>query len=143
MQVMQILKDKGSDVVTMAADGRIGDAIRTLNERRIGAIVVTSPRGDIEGVLSERDVINALAERGIELLEARISDLMTRHVFTCTPETSLEELMRQMTLRRIRHLPVVRDGRLSGIISIGDVVKHRLMELETEATTLRDYIGGR
>jgi CBS domain-containing protein len=143
MQVMQILKDKGSDVVTMAADARVGDAIRTLNERRIGAIVVTNPRGDIEGVLSERDVINALAERGTDLLEARISDLMTRHVFTCTPETSLEELMRQMTRRRIRHLPVVRDGRLSGIISIGDVVKHRLMELETEATTLRDYIGGR
>jgi signal-transduction protein with cAMP-binding, CBS, and nucleotidyltransferase domain len=68
---------------------------------------------------------------------------MTRHVFTCTPETSIEELMRQMTRRRIRHLPVIRDGGLCGIVSIGDVVKNRLLELETEATTLREYIGGR
>jgi CBS domain-containing protein len=143
MQVMQILKEKGADVVTMAADALIADAVRTLNERRIGAIVVISARGDIEGVLSERDLVSGLAERSADLLGARISDLMTRHVFTCTPETSIEELMRQMTRRRIRHLPVVRDGQLCGIVSIGDVVKHRLMELETEATTLRDYIGGR
>lgn len=143
MQVMQILKDKGSDVTTMPADARIADAVQTLNERRIGAVVVTNRRGDIEGIFSERDVIHALAERGIAVLESRIADLMTRHVFTCTPETSLEELMRQMTRRRIRHLPVLRDGRLCGIVSIGDVVKNRLMELETEATTLREYIGGR
>jgi CBS domain-containing protein len=143
MQVMQILKEKGADVVTMAADALIADAVRTLNERRIGAIVVISARGNIEGVLSERDLVSGLAERSADLLGARISDLMTRHVFTCTPETSIEELMRQMTRRRIRHLPVVRDGQLCGIVSIGDVVKHRLMELETEATTLRDYIGGR
>jgi CBS domain-containing protein len=143
MQVMQILKDKGSDVVTMAANALIADALRTLNERRIGAIVITGARDDIEGILSERDVVNGLADRGAGLLEARISDIMTRHVFTCTPETSIEELMRQMTRRRIRHLPVIRDGRLCGIVSIGDVVKHRLMELETEATTMRDYIGGR
>ena len=143
MQVMQILKEKGADVVTVVADAVVADVIRTLNERRIGAVVVTNPRGDIEGILSERDLINGFAERGASLLDGRISDLMTRHVFTCTPETSIEELMRQMTRRRIRHLPVVRDGRLCGIVSIGDVVKHRLMELETEATTLRDYIGGR
>lgn len=143
MQVMQILKAKGSDVTTMAADASLADAVRTLNDKRIGAVVITGQRGDIEGILSERDLIHALAERDIDLASARISELMTRQVFTCAPDTSLEELMRQMTLRRIRHLPVLRDGVLCGIVSIGDVVKHRLMELETEATTLRDYIGGR
>ena len=79
----------------------------------------------------------------IDLAKVRISALMTRQVYTCTPDTSIEELMRQMTLRRIRHLPVLREGRLCGIISIGDVVNHRLMELETETSTMRDYIGGR
>jgi CBS domain-containing protein len=143
MQVMQILKEKGAEVTTMAADASIADAIRTLNEKRIGAIVVANRRGDVEGILSERDLIHAVAERGADFLTARIADLMTRHVFTCTPETSIEELMRQMTLRRIRHLPVLRDGQLCGIVSIGDVVKNRLLELETEATTLREYIGGR
>jgi CBS domain-containing protein len=89
-------------------------------------------------------LIHALAEHGTGLLSARVADLMTRNVFTCTPETSIEELMRQMTRRRIRHLPVLGEGsRLCGIVSIGDVVKNRLLELETEATTLRDYIGGR
>ena len=143
MQVMQILKDKGSDVATMAGDALVSDAVSLLNERRIGSIVIINGRGEIDGILSERDIVHALAERGPSLLEARVADLMTRHVFTCTPDTSLEELMRQMTRRRIRHLPVLDGGRLCGIISIGDVVKNRLMELETEATTLRDYIGGR
>ncbi len=143
MQVMQILKDKGNAVATMPADALVADAVRQLNEQRIGSIVITNRRGEIDGILSERDIVHALAERGPALLDAHVADLMTRHVFTCTPETSLEELMRQMTQRRIRHLPVLDGGRLCGIISIGDVVKNRLMELETEATTLRDYIGGR
>lgn len=143
MQVMQILKQKGTDVTTMAASATLADAIRILNEKRIGAVVITGRGGDIEGILSERDVVHALAERDIDLGKVRISATMTRQVFTCTPETSIEELMRQMTLRRIRHLPVLREGRLCGIISIGDVVNHRLMELETETSTMRDYIGGR
>jgi CBS domain-containing protein len=144
MQVMQILKEKGAEVTTIGAEASIADAVRTLNEKRIGALVITDRRGDIEGILSERDLIHALAEHGTGLLSARVVDLMTRHVFTCTPETSIEELMRQMTRRRIRHLPVLGEGgRLCGIVSIGDVVKNRLLELETEATTLRDYIGGR
>ena len=143
MQVMQILKQKGAEVTTMGADASLADAIRTLNEKRIGAIVITGRIGDIEGILSERDLVHALAERDIDLAKVRISALMTRQVFTCTPETSIEELMRQMTQRRIRHLPVLNGGVLCGIVSIGDVVKHRLMELETEATTLREYIGGR
>lgn len=143
MQVMQILKDKGNAVTTMPSDALVAAAVRLLNEQRIGSIVITNRRGEIDGILSERDIVHALAERGPDLLEARVADLMTRHVFTCTPDTSLEELMRQMTQRRIRHLPVLDSGRLCGIISIGDVVKNRLMELETEATTLREYIGGR
>ena len=143
MQVMQILKDKGDAVTTMPGEALVADAVRLLNEQRIGSIVITNRRGEIDGILSERDIVHALAERGLDLLEARVADLMTRHVFTCTPDTSLEELMRQMTQRRIRHLPVLSGGQLCGIISIGDVVKNRLMELETEATTLREYIGGR
>ena len=143
MQVMQILKQKGAEGTTMAADASLAEAIQVLNDQRIGAIVITGRVGNIEGILSERDLIHAMAERDIDLATVRISELMTRHVFTCTPDTSLEELMRQMTQRRIRHLPVLRDGMLCGIISIGDVVKHRLMELETETTTMRDYIGGR
>ena len=143
MQVMQILKQKGTDVTTMAASATLADAVRILNEKRIGAVVITGRGGDIEGILSERDVVHALAEQDIDLAKVRISALMTRQVYTCTPDTSIEELMRQMTLRRIRHLPVLREGRLCGIISIGDVVNHRLMELETETSTMRDYIGGR
>lgn len=143
MQVMQILKQKGTDVTTMAASATLADAIRILNEKRIGAVVITGRGGDIEGILSERDVVHALAEQDIDLAKVRISALMTRQVYTCTPDTSIEDLMRQMTLRRIRHLPVLREGRLCGIISIGDVVNHRLMELETETSTMRDYIGGR
>ena len=143
MQVMQILKQKGAEVTTMAADATLADAVRVLNEKRIGAVVITGRLGDIEGILSERDLVHALAERNIDLANVRISALMTRQVFTCTPETSIEELMRQMKQRRIRHLPVLNGGTLCGIISIGDVVKHRLMELESEATTLREYIGGR
>src|SRR5690606_12711814 len=90
MQVMQILKDKGADVTTMPANANIADAVQTLNERRIGAVVVTNRRGDIEGILSERDVVNALAAHGAGLMDSSISDLMTRQVFTCTPETSIE-----------------------------------------------------
>ncbi|HEY4134337.1 MAG TPA: CBS domain-containing protein [Alphaproteobacteria bacterium] len=143
MQVMQILKDKGADVVTMSADETIAAAGRVLQERRIGAVVVIGPRGELQGILSERDVVRGLALRGSAVLEERVGAVMTSPVITCDPDTSLEDLMRLMTHRRIRHLPVIRDGRLGGIISIGDVVRHRLMELETEATTLREYIGGR
>ena len=143
MQVMQILKQKGAEVTTMGADASLADAIRVLNEKRIGAVVITGRLGDIEGILSECDLVHALAERDMDLVNVRISALMTRQVFTCTPETSIEELMRQMTQRRIRHLPVLSGGELCGIVSIGDVVKHRLMELESEAATLREYIGGR
>lgn len=143
MQVMQILKDKGADVVTMFADETIAEAARVLRERRIGAVVVTGPRGELQGILSERDVVRCLAQRGTDVMDDRVGSVMTSPVITCEPDTSLEDLMRLMTHRRIRHLPVVRGGRLAGIISIGDVVRFRLMELESETETLREYIGGR
>jgi CBS domain-containing protein len=143
MQVMQILKDKGADVVTMTADETIAQAAQVLRERRIGAIVVIGPRGELQGILSERDVVRCLAQRGAESLDERVGAVMTSPVITCEGDTSLEDLMRLMTNRRIRHLPVVRNGRLGGIISIGDVVRFRLMELESETETLREYIGGR
>jgi len=143
MQVMQILKDKGADVVTMSADETIAQAAQLLRERRIGAIVVVGTRGELQGILSERDVVRCLAQRGADALDERVGAVMTSPVITCEGETSLEDLMRLMTNRRIRHLPVVRNGRLGGIISIGDVVRFRLMELESETETLREYIGGR
>ena len=143
MQVMQILKHKGADVVTMSADETIAEAAQVLRERRIGAIVVVGPRGELQGILSERDVVRCLAQRGNEALDERVGAVMTSPVITCEADTSLEDLMRLMTNRRIRHLPVVRNGRLGGIISIGDVVRFRLMELESETETLREYIGGR
>lgn len=143
MQVMQILKEKGADVVTMSASETLSEAIQVLMARRIGAVVVTGPRGEVQGILSERDLVRILAARGAEMLQEKIGAAMTSPVITCELETTLEDLMRLMTMRRIRHLPVMRHGRLAGIISIGDVVKHRLMELETETTTLREYIGGR
>jgi len=143
MQVMQILKDKGADVTTMSAEETLGEAAQVLRERRIGAVVVVGPRGELQGILSERDVVRSLAQHGAATLGERIGSVMTSPVITCEPDTSLEDLMRLMTNRRIRHLPVVREGRLAGIISIGDVVRFRLMELESETEVLREYIGGR
>ena len=143
MQVMQILKDKGADVMTMSAEETLGEAAQVLRERRIGAVVVVGPRGELQGILSERDVVRSLAQHGAATLDERIGSVMTSPVITCEPDTSLEDLMRLMTNRRSRHLPVVREGRLAGIISIGDVVRFRLMELESETETLREYIGGR
>ena len=143
MQVMQILKDKGADVMTMSADETLADAAKILRERRIGAVVVVGPRGELQGILSERDVVRSLAQQGARALDELIGSVMTSPVITCEPDTSLEDLMRLMTHRRIRHLPVVREGRLAGIISIGDVVHFRLMELESETEVLREYIGGR
>jgi CBS domain-containing protein len=140
MNVETILKGKGRSVVTIAPDATIGEAVDLLRRKSIGAIVVTAGDGVMAGILSERDVVHALAERGAGLLDLPVSALMTRHVFTCKPGDSVAELMAEMTERRIRHLPVVEAGRLAGIVSIGDVVKNRLDEVEEEATTLRQFI---
>jgi CBS domain-containing protein len=105
---------------------------------------VVSEDGDhVVGIISERDVVRGLAEHGAELLDMKVADLMTKNVKTCSPEDDLKHVMTEMTRSRIRHLPVTEDGRMCGIVSIGDVVKTRLDELETETNVLRDYIVGR
>lgn len=140
MHVERILKDKGSEVVTVAPDASIAEAIDVLNRRGIGALVVSADGDGVAGILSERDLVRALARQGSGLLDRRVSELMTSEVFTCEPGDTVEALMSHMTERRIRHIPVVDGGRLVGVVSIGDVVKNRLEEMEHEAESLREYI---
>jgi CBS domain-containing protein len=112
-----------------------------LADKRIGAVVVTDRAGRIAGIVSERDVVHALAREGAECLGWPVSEIMTREVLTCAEDDTIDEIMSRMTMRRCRHLPVVASGRLAGIISIGDVVKHHIAEVEMEAMAMRDYIA--
>jgi CBS domain-containing protein len=141
--IEHILRRKGSDVLTAAADDPLTDAIASLADRNVGALVVTDGDGAIVGILSERDVVRSLAQRGAGTLQGTVGDLMTTDVTTCGPRATVDELMTTMTDRRIRHIPVVDGQRLTGIVSIGDIVKTRIGELETEAETLHDYLSGR
>jgi CBS domain-containing protein len=142
MNVETILRAKGREVATIAPEARVGDAVRRLASEGIGALVVSTDGSTVAGIISERDIVRALADRGAALLQERVGDLMTRRVHTATPEDAIEDLMGMMTQKRIRHLPVVRDGALCGIVSIGDVVKNRLDEIEFEASSLRSMIAG-
>lgn len=141
MIVKQILDNKGRDVATAAPTVTVGEVTALLAQKRIGAVVVTGAEMRITGIVSERDVVRALAAEGPSALEKPVSTIMTRHVATCGEEATLEELMRRMTDGKFRHLPVVSGQKLAGIISIGDVVKYRLTELEHEASAMRDYIA--
>src|SRR5271168_460559 len=120
MQVAGILKTKGSAVTTVTPGMRIADAVRVLSKHRIGAVLVLGEDGKIAGILSERDIVRGLADHGERLHEMPVSEFMTKTVITCTLVDSVEEIMRQMTTRRVRHLPVLADGKLAGIVSIGD-----------------------
>jgi CBS domain-containing protein len=141
MTVKAILSRKGTDVVTAEPHALLGEAVRILGERRIGALVVTGADRRIVGILSERDIVRALAERGPQALDVPIADVMTRKVMTCSARDTVSELMERMTEGKFRHLPVVEQGgRLAGIVSIGDVVKSRVHEMEQESAALRDYI---
>jgi len=142
MNVDAILRGKGRDVATIRPDARIAEAVRMLRVKGIGAIVVSEDGRHVDGILSERDVVHALADGGGPVLERPVSGLMTAQVVTCAPDDRIENLMALMTQRRIRHLPVLRDGELYGIVSIGDVVKNRLDEVEYEASSLRSFIAG-
>jgi CBS domain-containing protein len=142
MLIAQILAGKGSDVIATRPEAAIAEVARVLKQKRIGALVVTDADGQLCGIISERDLARGLADHGAGLLEMKVAELMTAEVVTCTPDDGLEKLMQTMTERRFRHLPVVREGELIGIISIGDVVKHRLQELEAETHMLHDYIHG-
>ncbi len=140
MIVKSILSAKGSDVVTIAPTATVAEAIETLAERKIGALVVTGAGGRIVGIVSERDVVRTFAQFGGSALELPLTEVMTRKVVTCGPADTVAVLMERMTAGKFRHLPVMEEGDLVGIISIGDVVKYRLTELEFEHDAMRDYI---
>lgn len=142
MQVVHILKTKGTAVHTVPPERTIGDVVRDLSRKRVGAMLVLANDDKIAGIISERDIIHGLADHGAQLLELKVADIMTKAVVNCTPEHTVDEIMREMTNRRIRHLPVLKEGKLAGIISIGDVVKARLEELSAESDMLRNYIVG-
>ena len=141
MTVEHILNEKGRDVVMIEPHRTLADAARTLTEKRIGAVVVAEDRRRLLGILSERDIVRAIARGGTAALEEPISRHMTGEVVTCVRRSPVNELMALMTERKFRHVPVVEDGELYGIVSIGDVVKHRVAEIEAEHQALREYIA--
>jgi len=138
-----MLAAKQDRVITSRPQTPISTIVRMLKLEGIGAIVVSEDGEHIQGILSERDIVRALVDHGGRVLEMRAADLMTHGVRTCTPEDNIKDVMAAMTGSRIRHLPVVRGGKICGVISIGDVVKNRLEELEMETSVLRDYAIGR
>lgn len=140
MRVNGVLEGKGSDVATIGPNQTLLNAAAELGKRRIGALVVVSPDGSVVGIISERDIVAAIAKGGASTLERNVSEVMSVDVITCTPTDSMEQLMSAMTEQRIRHLPVVDQGALVGIVSIGDVVKRRVAEIQDEAKALGDYI---
>ena len=140
MRVSEILNAKGSGVTTVRPNETIDALTHRLKLERIGSAVVSADGAHIDGIVSERDVVRGLAEHREALLAMPVSDLMTHSVATCTPDDSVKDVMRTMTQRRIRHLPVTKSGKLVGIVSIGDVVKNRLDDMELEANVLRDSL---
>lgn len=143
MTVRQILKRKGNSVATVNPDASISAALESLAAHGIGALVVTESERKVAGILSERDIVRGLSSSGAGALDMKVADLMTTEVHTCTEASTTAELMNMMTSQRFRHVPVVEDGELVGIVSIGDVVNSRLNELESEARHLTNYISGR
>jgi CBS domain-containing protein len=140
MTVKAILAAKGGDVVTIEPHISVADAAKRLAERKIGALVVTGAEHRIIGILSERDIVLELAARGAAVLERPLSEVMTRKVTTCSQSDTISSVMERMTEGKFRHLPVVEQNRLIGIVSIGDIVKQRLQDMEREQSALRDYI---
>ena len=141
MTVASILAHKGRDVVTASATISVSDAVQMLAARKIGAIVIVEDRDRVIGILSERDIVRAIARGGADAMDERVSDIMTRDVITCTEVETINRVMTRMTRGRFRHLPVVEDGHLMGIVSIGDVVKARIEQIEHEAEEMRAYIA--
>lgn len=143
MLISEILKRKGNDVATTTPDASIRSVVATLAGRKIGALVVSSDGSTIDGIISERDLVRGLDADEANLMTRTAADLMTAEVVCCSPSSSIDDLMNQMTQGRFRHVPVLDDGSLVGIVSIGDIVNARLDELETERQHLTDYISGR
>ena len=141
MNVEHILSEKGRKVVTIAPNATLADASRTLSENRIGAVVVSDPGNPVLGILSERDIVRAIASNGAAALTEPVSRYMTGKVVTCTSRTAINDLMETITTGKFRHVPVVENGALAGIVSIGDIVKFRVAEIESESQALREYIA--
>jgi CBS domain-containing protein len=141
MTVKAILSRKGYDVATILPSATIAEAAKTLTERRIGAIIVTGAGDRVTGLLSERDIVHVMARDGASGLDKRVEQAMTRKVVTCQESDTVGTIMERMTAGRFRHLPVVADERLIGVISIGDVVKYRLGEMELGSNAMREYIA--
>jgi CBS domain-containing protein len=140
MTVSVILAGKGRDVTTIEPNATLSAAVGMLAEKRIGALLILGADHRVVGVLSERDIVRALAERGAEALGESVSRTMTRNVSTCTEKETISSIMERMTEGKFRHVPVVEQGRLVGIVSIGDVVKHRVREMEQDSAAMHDYI---
>ncbi len=141
MTVQRILSEKGREVFTIQPHRTLAEAARVMAERRIGAAVVTSADGAVLGILSERDIVRGVAEAGATALQEPVSRRMTAKVITCLPEMTIDTAMEIMTRGKFRHLPVVEDGRLTGIVSIGDIVKRHIEKMEAETRAMRDYIA--
>jgi CBS domain-containing protein len=140
MTIGMILADKGREIVSIEPAATLKSAATLLAEKRIGAVVILGADRRIIGILSERDIVRAIGERGIAALDESVSQTMTRKVSTCTEGETLISILERMTEGKFRHVPVVDQGRLTGIVSIGDVVKHRLREMERDSAAMRDYI---
>jgi len=141
MRISEVIRRKGEAVITIAPDATVEQLLAILDEHRVGAVIVSADEGaSVAGIVSERDVVRELHRDGADVLGRAVSAIMTSGVTTCVPEDDLETLARTMTEKRIRHLPVVVDGQLRAIVSIGDIVKHRIDELQAERDQLVDYV---
>lgn len=140
MNVKAILAAKGGDIFSIEPTADLAAAAKLLSTHRIGAVIIRGAGGRLAGVLSERDIVRAVSEHGIDALSISVGQMMTRNVMTCVESDSIADLMERMTSGKFRHMPVLRDGKLIGVVSIGDVVKQRVEEIERDADALRDYI---
>ncbi len=141
MYVSTILKAKGKQVLTIAPDMTVREAAQVLTKNRIGAAVAVGPKGEVAGIISERDIVRGLADQGQLVLDKPVSAIMTAQVTTCTPDDTIQSMMEIMTSGHFRHVPVLENGVLSGIVSIGDVVKNRVEECVLEVDSLRTYVS--
>jgi len=141
MKLAELLRGKNQDIVKIKASQNIAEAAAVLTEQKIGALLVEDESGGIAGILSERDIVGGMAPHGADLHDVAVEELMTRNVIRCSPEDTVHEAMAMMTDRRIRHLPVIENDQLVGFISIGDLVKYRIMEVQSEAEAMRSYIA--
>ncbi len=140
MTVAAILSGKGHDIITARSDALLSEICETLAKHKIGAVVVSDKEGAVDGIVSERDIVRVVGTQGVSALKTPVSGVMTKNVVTCSEENNINEVMARMTQGRFRHMPVVKDGKLTGVISIGDVVKFEIAQVELEAEQMRSYI---